>query len=90
VREILKQPQYEPLSVPEQIAVLVAVNEGVFDSIPLGKIAAAQQRIWQAAVSDMRDLAAKISQGDKLTREEIETIRRVAESATGEAGHGNP
>lgn len=89
VREILKQPQYEPLSVPEQIAVLVAVNEGVFDSIPLGKIAAVQQRIRQAAVSDMRDLAAKISQGDKLTREEIETIRRVAESAAGEAGHGN-
>jgi len=34
VREILKQPQYEHLPVAEQIAALVAVNEGVLDDLP--------------------------------------------------------
>lgn len=84
VREILRQPQYEPLSVLEQIAVLVAVNESVFDSMPVEKIAAAQRRIREAVVREMRDLAGRILKGDKLTQEEIEAIRKVAESAVGQ------
>ncbi|RJR54811.1 MAG: alternate F1F0 ATPase, F1 subunit alpha [Desulfobacteraceae bacterium] len=90
VREILKQPQYGPLSVPEQIAVLVAVNEGVFDVLPVERIADAQKAIRHAALKDMTSLAEKISRGDKLSREEIEAIRRVAESAAREqAGPGS-
>jgi F-type H+-transporting ATPase subunit alpha len=44
VREVLKQPQYVPLSVPEQIAVLLALVEGVFDALPLQAISAPGRR----------------------------------------------
>jgi F-type H+-transporting ATPase subunit alpha len=84
VREVLRQPQYEPLSVPEQIAVLVAVNEGVFDEIPVAEVAAAQQRIRKAAAGEMADLSGRIRKGDKLAREEIEAIRELARSAAGQ------
>jgi NAD(P)-dependent dehydrogenase (short-subunit alcohol dehydrogenase family) len=45
VREILKQPQYSPIAVPEQIAVLVAVNEGVLDGLPVDGIGDVEQEI---------------------------------------------
>ncbi len=41
--EILKQPQYAPFAVEEQIVVLYAVTEGMLDGIPV-----AQVRQWEA------------------------------------------
>jgi F-type H+-transporting ATPase subunit alpha len=34
VREILKQPQWQPMPVVDQVAVLLAVSEGLMDPIP--------------------------------------------------------
>jgi F-type H+-transporting ATPase subunit alpha len=45
VREVLKQNQFSPLSVGEQIAVLMAVNSGLLDTIPIDKLPAAQDFI---------------------------------------------
>ncbi|MBW4467949.1 MAG: F0F1 ATP synthase subunit alpha [Pegethrix bostrychoides GSE-TBD4-15B] len=38
LREILKQPQYSPLSVPEQVAIIYAGINGYLDEIPVEKI----------------------------------------------------
>lgn len=35
IRELLKQPQYKPLPVMQQIALIYAVNNGFFDETPL-------------------------------------------------------
>jgi F-type H+-transporting ATPase subunit alpha len=40
LREILKQPQYNPLSVAEQVAVVYAGLNGYLDDIPVDKVAA--------------------------------------------------
>lgn len=37
--EVLKQPQYQPLSVAEQVSILYAANEGILDDIENSKIA---------------------------------------------------
>ena len=34
VQEILKQPQYSPIRVGEQVAILYAVNDGALDELP--------------------------------------------------------
>ena len=39
--ELLKQPQYEPMSIWEQSASIHAVNAGCFDAVPASKIKAA-------------------------------------------------
>jgi len=36
--EVLKQGQYEPLSVPDQVAVIFVATKGGFDDIPVDKI----------------------------------------------------
>ncbi|MEQ1631950.1 MAG: F0F1 ATP synthase subunit alpha [Planctomycetota bacterium] len=38
--ELLKQPQYEPVPVEEQVAILYAGSSGALDPIPLNKVAA--------------------------------------------------
>lgn len=38
IRSILAQPQYEPLALVEQVALLVAIDEGQIDELPLDHI----------------------------------------------------
>jgi F-type H+-transporting ATPase subunit alpha len=79
VREILKQPQYQPLPVAEQIAALVAVNEGVLDKISIDDIGAAEQAIRRAVKDDQVQLCQKITKGEQLERKDIEALRQTAE-----------
>ncbi len=39
IREALRQPQFAPLSLAEEAALLLALSEGVLDDAPLGRIA---------------------------------------------------
>ena len=78
VREILKQPQYKPMSAPEQIAVLLAVTEGVFDHLPPDKIAGFEQGICKAVSEELPELCTRIQSGDKLSEEERNALMRAA------------
>ncbi len=83
VRELLKQPQYQPLSVPEQIVALTAVTEGSFDRVPLERMRDAKTRVRRAFGAERDDLVEKLGQGQALSDEErsgmIELINRVVE-----------
>ena len=47
IRAVLSQPQFAPLSLGEQVALLFAVSEGRLDAVPLDRVAA-----FRAALSD--------------------------------------
>jgi F-type H+-transporting ATPase subunit alpha len=85
VREILKQPQYTPMTVPEQVAVLVATNEGVFDSLSLGQVSGAAEKVRKAVTEGLGDLSKDILGGEKLSDEDLRAIARTARDAVGEA-----
>ncbi len=59
--ELLKQAQYQPMSVWEQAASIFAVSEGLFDEIPASRIKDAQRalltRLWTDHKKDMQELA---------------------------------
>jgi F-type H+-transporting ATPase subunit alpha len=78
IREALKQPQYRPLSVPEQMASLVAVTTGVFDEIAVDQIPAAEKLVQEAVTEELSDLGGRILAGEELEDEEIERIREAA------------
>ena len=40
ITEVLKQPQYEPMSLRQQVVILYAVVNGYLDDVPVGKVAA--------------------------------------------------
>ncbi|MGE5298408.1 MAG: F0F1 ATP synthase subunit alpha [Acidobacteriota bacterium] len=58
--ELLKQPQYQPMSVWEQAASIFAVSEGLFDKVPAANIKDAQKalltRLWTDNKKDMQAL----------------------------------
>jgi F-type H+/Na+-transporting ATPase subunit alpha len=81
VREILKQPQYKPLAVPEQIAALVAVNEGLFDKLPLGKIADGERQVRSILKQRAPELWEKIEKGEKINDQDIAAIKEAAGKA---------
>jgi len=84
VREILKQSQYAPLSVAEQIAVLIAVNGGVFDSASLADVAAMEQAVCRAMRERLPDVSQRIEAGDVQSADEVEAILRAAREACAE------
>ncbi|MFP3868370.1 MAG: alternate F1F0 ATPase, F1 subunit alpha [Desulfobacteraceae bacterium] len=81
VREILKQPQYQPLSVPQQIAALVAVTGGIFDDLDLDQVEDLENQIRQAMPRRLAELAKRITQGEKLSEEDREDMLNLAQEA---------
>lgn len=78
--ELLKQPQYQPMGVWEQVASVYAVNEGLFDKVTVANIKEAQTalltRLWTDHKEDMR----KLNTGDKPDEKLLGVIKKVATS----------
>ncbi len=66
VREILKQPQYKPIPVAEQIAAMMAVTSGHFDGIPIDAVKEAEAAMRKNVKEKHGDLCARIRSGEKL------------------------
>jgi F-type H+-transporting ATPase subunit alpha len=78
VREVLKQPQYEPLPVAEQLTVLLAVTSGVFDELSLEEMAAAERAVRRAVVSQLPEVCARLQAGDVLDDEARHAVVHLA------------
>ncbi len=62
VTELMKQPQYSPLTIAEMAVSLFAANEGYLDDLELGKIGAFEQGLHAALKSQAADLYAQINE----------------------------
>jgi F-type H+-transporting ATPase subunit alpha len=78
VREILKQPQYQPIPAAEQIAVLLAVTEGLFDKIPLDQVSQAKNKIQQAVRAERPEVVQRIEKGETLVQHDQEALIKMA------------
>lgn len=81
LREVFKQKQYNTLPVPMQIAVLLALNNGVFDRIDLDDVQEAKDKIREAMGKHTDELYKKIAKGEKLKDEDKEKIITIAKDA---------
>jgi len=89
VREILKQPQGATLPVSEQVAVLFAVKEGLFDSLPAEQVADAADRLRKTMTQKLNAVAERIATGQELRDEDREQLRAAArEAAKGNESEG--
>jgi F-type H+-transporting ATPase subunit alpha len=70
VREVLKQPESRPLTAFEQIVILQALNEGLFDAVPIAGINAADDRLTRALAGQLEPQRQKIHAGEKLSNED--------------------
>jgi F-type H+-transporting ATPase subunit alpha len=83
VREILKQPQYSPMKVSEQIAALVAVNEGLFDDLSTEEVKRMEGKIREGVAKQLPDLCERVERGEKFKDEDIKAVLNVARQILG-------
>ena len=65
--ELLKQPQYSPLSLWRQVATLLAAHEGVFDDVPVDKISSAVTALLTQLEAEHKAKMNELDKGDKPT-----------------------
>ncbi|NCU41082.1 F0F1 ATP synthase subunit alpha, partial [Candidatus Saccharibacteria bacterium] len=79
--ELLKQPQYQPMGIWEQVVSVYAVSEGLFDDVVTAKIKDAQAdlltRLWDKHKKAMKEL----NKGEKKFAEYEKTVKLVRETA---------
>ena len=77
IRAYLKQPEFEPASVPEQIVVFVALVDGLFDSVPLDKVRDAELALRKVVADISPNILQRLSSNDKLSDEDRKSILQI-------------
>jgi len=81
IRACLKQPEFAPVSMTEQITVLLALSEKLFDAIPLEQMSAAEQAVREAAAEIPAGVCARFDTAEKLSDEDQSAILEIARQA---------
>lgn len=82
--ELLKQPQYQPMSIWEQCASIFAVDAGAFDNVPVAKIKDAQMALLTKLWTDHKKEMQELNKGaDKVEKDSAiaKLIEKTAKSA---------
>jgi F-type H+-transporting ATPase subunit alpha len=81
IRACLKQPESQPISMPEQITVLLALTAGLFDTIPLEKVTDAEGALRKAAHGLPSELSERFVTATKLSDPDRHAILAIATTA---------
>mgnify|MGYP001608753920 FL=1 len=80
--EVLKQPQYQPMDVSDQVVVLWAVINGHFDDVPISDINKAEERLLVAFATN-RKLKDHLEQKEELDDPSIRELEKLVTSVVG-------
>src|SRR5665213_2087960 len=78
IRECLKQPELQHLSVPEQIVMLLALTGGNFDNIPIAKILEAEAALLNNSSEFPSEILKGLFSDKTLSDTDKENILKIA------------
>jgi F-type H+/Na+-transporting ATPase subunit alpha len=78
LREILKQPQYSPLSVPEQVALVYAGLNGYLDDIAVNKVTGYTAALKDYLKNSKPEYAKTIKENKMQLTDEAEALLKAA------------
>ena len=81
IRACLKQSEFAPVSVPGQIAVLLALTAELFDRVPIDQMTDAEHAVQEAAANIPAELTERFNTTDKLSDEDRAAIVQIARNA---------
>ena len=81
--EILKQPQYQPLSLEKQVSILYAGTRGFLDKYAVDVLASYEQQLYSFLESKYSDLMADIKEQKEFTPELDARMKGVLEEFDG-------
>ncbi len=78
VQEVLKQPQYHPLPVEEQVAIIYLVNNGILDIVPVERIAEFERDYLDYLRTSHPQVLEQIRDSRALSDESTKTLAAAA------------
>lgn len=80
-RELLKQAKSSPLSVAEQILLLVANSANLFDKVPLDQMVEAQKKVIAQTGSIPEEITKRFESSEGMTDEDRKELLNLASGA---------
>ncbi len=77
--EVLKQPQYSPLSVAQQVSIIYAANEGVLDKLQLKQIQKFKSEWFKYFSANKKALEDKLNAGSSIDENEKKELKESVE-----------
>src|ERR1051325_3871729 len=79
LQEVLKQPQYSPVSLENQVVILYAATNGYLDEVPLDQIARWEAEFYRFMASSYPQLGQEIAREKRMSDELIEQLKKAVE-----------
>ena len=79
--ELLKQAQYQPMSIWEQVASIHAVGSGSFDTVPASKVKAAQAALLTKLWTDHKDDMRELNKGSEKIEKDSPSAKLIEKAA---------
>ncbi len=79
---LLKQPQYSPLAVEEQVGVIFAGTKGYLDDVAIEHVELYEQRLLEAFRTSGVEILAKIKSDKKINEDTEKDLRAFIEDFT--------
>jgi F-type H+-transporting ATPase subunit alpha len=77
ITEVLKQPQYVPMPLEKEIAILYAVINGYLDDVPVDRVIAFEDAFHRFMETGHRDILERIAQEKELSEETEEALKKA-------------
>ncbi len=74
LREVLKQPQYQPLSLDKQVIIIYAGTRGLLDNIPVNKVTEIEQQLYQYMDANHPEIGKAIMETNELPEEQEQAL----------------
>ena len=81
IRACLKQTEFAPVSVMDQICELLALTEGLFDLVPLSKMREAERALCAASAQIAPEVRERFVSNRELTDADREAVLKIARQA---------
>ena len=78
--EILKQPQYEPVPLEEQVVIIYAGTQGFCDRVPVARMREYEETLLHTMRTEHPDILTEIDRSKDLTEETAQVLRAALES----------
>jgi F-type H+-transporting ATPase subunit alpha len=82
LQEILKQPQYEPMSLESQVIVIFAGTQGFADKVPLERMRSWETALLRFMETSYAEIGKDIAENKRITDEIQPKLRAALESFT--------
>jgi F-type H+-transporting ATPase subunit alpha len=77
ISEVIKQPQYQPLPVEKQVAILWVVTNGYLDDVPTPRIKDFEQQLYRFLEAERPEVLQKLAEKGDLSEDVVQALRQA-------------